>query len=120
MCVSSLVRMLAPIAPALASECWAVLDPDSDVFTTWPEALLRNDEAQTLAARGGQTVAVQVNGKLRFTVRIPRGTGAEESWVVDGVLATVEGREWLRTRYDWEKRRRVLVVGGGRVMNVVF
>lgn len=119
-CVSSLVRMLAPIAPALASECWAVLDPDSDVFTTWPEALLRNDEAQTLAARGGQTVAVQVNGKLRFTVRIPRGTGTEESWVVDGVLATVEGREWLRTRYDWEKRRRVLVVGGGRVMNVVF
>lgn len=119
-CVSSLVRMLAPIAPALASECWAVLDPDSDVFAAWPEALLRDDEAQTLAARGAQTVAVQVNGKLRFTVRIPRGTGAEESWVVDGVLATAEGREWLRTRYDWEKRRRVVVVGGGRVMNVVF
>ena len=123
-CVSSLVRMLAPVAPALASECWSVLESGSgrdEVFAGWPEPLLHHDEAGTLAMRGGQTVAVQVNGKLRFTVRIPRGeTGSEESWVVDGVLATAEGREWLRTRHDWEKRRRVVVVGGGKLMNVVF
>ena len=123
-CVSSLVRMLAPVAPALASECWSVLESGGgrdEVFAGWPEPLLHHDEAGTLAMRGGQTVAVQVNGKLRFTVRIPRGeTGSEESWVVDGVLATAEGREWLRTRHDWEKRRRVVVVGGGKLMNVVF
>lgn len=121
-CVSSLVRMLAPIAPALASECWSVLDPKAgDVFAEWPAALLRSDEAEALAKRGGQTVAVQINGKLRFTVRIPRAeTGPGTEWVVDGVLATVEGREWLTTRHDWEKRKRVVVVGGGKLMNVVF
>jgi len=36
------------------------------------------------------------------------------------VLATEEGRIWLMEKNDWEKRKRVVVVSGGKVLNVVF
>lgn len=73
-------------------------------------------------------MAVQVNGKLRFTVTIPRRLSPttessaleEQDWVVSRILETDEGRAWLRERNDWEKRRRVVVVKGGKLVNVVF
>lgn len=131
-CVSALLRLLGPIAPALASEGWEVLygtatggDRAGGGLNRWPAPLLRPEDAQTLSARGGLTVAVQVNGKLRFTVRIARAqsattAGETDEWVVNRVLETRAGVEWLRERHDWEKRRRVVVVRGGSLMNVVF
>lgn len=138
LCISSLLRLLAPIAPALSSEGWEILhepvlgspaEKMPSVFASpWPTPLLRAEEADVLSARGGQTVAVQVNGKLRFTVTIPRRLSPttessaleEQDWVVSRILETDEGRAWLRERNDWEKRRRVVVVKGGKLVNVVF
>ena len=136
LCISSLLRLLAPVAPALSSEGWEVLhDPvlgaprvPAIFASPWPTPLLRAEEADALSARGGQTVAVQVNGKLRFTVTIPRrqspttpdNAQEEQDWVVSRILETDEGRAWLRERNDWEKRRRVVVVKGGKLVNVVF
>ncbi|PWY83032.1 leucyl-tRNA synthetase [Aspergillus heteromorphus CBS 117.55] len=150
--ISSLLRLLAPIAPALASECWEILNssvtagnateteagadtstsPPALLDSPWPTPLLTLEEADILSARGGQIVAVQVNGKLRFTVTIPRrlsptttteGSGTvteEQDWIISRVLETDEGRVWLREKNDWEKRRRVIVVKGGKLINVVF
>ena len=136
LCISSLLRLLAPVAPALSSEGWEVLHEPvlgapraPAIFASpWPTPLLRAEEADALSARGGQTVAVQVNGKLRFTVTIPRrqspttpdSAQEEQDWVVSRILETDEGRAWLRERHDWEKRRRVVVVKGGKLVNVVF
>ncbi|GIK06488.1 leucyl-tRNA synthetase, mitochondrial [Aspergillus viridinutans] len=148
LCVSSLVRLLAPVAPALASECWEVLSDSlieenasigarvPDVFDCeWPSPLLTSEQADVLSARGGQIVAVQINGKLRFTVTIPRrlspttsaessdSSGAvtdEQDWIISRILETNEGRVWLREKNDWEKRRRVVVVKGGKLVNIVF
>ncbi|KAJ5205573.1 Aminoacyl-tRNA synthetase class 1a anticodon-binding [Penicillium cf. griseofulvum] len=139
--VSSLLRLLAPIAPALASESWEVLHATTNTTSTtpvpsvlsspWPSTLLTSDQAETLSSRGGQTVAVQINGKLRCAVTIPRmesqspqGKNApsqeEQDWIVSRVLETAEGKSWLREKNDWEKRRRVIVVKGGKLVNVVF
>ncbi|OJJ97347.1 hypothetical protein ASPACDRAFT_33320 [Aspergillus aculeatus ATCC 16872] len=146
--VSSLLRLLSPIAPALASECWEILngsvvtrnsaDAASETAAipsifdcNWPTPLLAPAEADILSARGGQTVAVQVNGKLRFSVKIPQrlspttaeanaNTTDEQDWIISRILETDEGRTWLREKNDWEKRRRVIVVKGGKVVNVVF
>ncbi|RAH70959.1 leucine--tRNA ligase NAM2 [Aspergillus aculeatinus CBS 121060] len=146
--VSSLLRLLSPIAPALASECWEILngsvvtrnsaDAASETAAipsifdcNWPTPLLAPAEADILSARGGQTVAVQVNGKLRFSVNIPQrlspttteanaNTTDEQDWIISRILETDEGRTWLREKNDWEKRRRVIVVKGGKVVNVVF
>lgn len=152
--VSSLLRLLAPVAPALSSECWEILhasilrkdQPDSKkdaanttvpaIFSSpWPTPLLTPEQADILSARGGQTVAVQINGKLRFTVTIPRmlsptttdssgQSGAssteEQDWIISRILETDKGRLWLREKNDWEKRRRVVVVKGGKLVNIVF
>ncbi|KKZ68928.1 leucyl-tRNA synthetase [[Emmonsia] crescens] len=144
--LSSLLRLLAPITPALASECWehlhsAILKPSAissppctipSIFSSpWPTPLLLSSEVQALGSRGGKTVAVQVNGKLRFSTTIPSPPGSEsaskkassddeQSWILSHLLETDEGKLWLKERNDWDKRKRVIVVGGGKVVNVVF
>lgn len=144
MCISSLLRLLAPIAPALASESWETLNepiigryPTNETIDNaydvppifdcpWPTALLTSEQADVLSARGGQTVAVQINGKLRFTVTVPRQLSPttdesnEQDVIINRILETDEGRTWLREKNDWEKRRRVIVVKGGRLVNIVF
>ncbi|KAL4898498.1 hypothetical protein BDV59DRAFT_167009 [Aspergillus ambiguus] len=145
LCVSSLLRLLAPVAPALASECWEILHNaavQNDISRAptifdccWPTPLLSTEQADALATRGGLTVAVQINGKLRFTVTVPRmpsptttaeasgksGMSAEEQdWIIGRILETDEGRSWLQQKNDWDKRRRVIVVKGGKLVNVVF
>jgi leucyl-tRNA synthetase len=66
--VQTLVRLIAPMAPHLAEESWALLGNESLVADAeWPSfdpALLVEDQV---------TLAVQVNGKLRDTLSAPRG-----------------------------------------------
>lgn len=141
--LSSLLRMLAPIAPAYSSELWHHLQepllspsstslpptPDSPVpslfAAPWPRPFLTDTDVSALQSRGGQTVAVQINGKTRFTVQVPRcpnegDSEKERAWVMGRILEAEAGRVWLRERNEWEKRKRVVVVPNGRVVNVVF
>jgi leucyl-tRNA synthetase len=66
--VRTLVRLIAPMAPHLAEESWALLGGEGLVTNAdWPDfdpALLVEDQV---------TLAVQVNGKLRDTLTAPRG-----------------------------------------------
>ena len=66
--VQTLVRLVSPMAPHLAEECWALVGGEGlAADAEWPDfdpALLVDDEV---------TVAVQVNGKLRDTLSAPRG-----------------------------------------------
>jgi hypothetical protein len=48
------------------------------------------------------------------------GRKKEQEWIISRVLETTEGKHWLREKNDWEKRRRVIVVKGGKLVNVVF
>jgi leucyl-tRNA synthetase len=63
-----LLLLIAPMAPHLAEECWALLGEDGMIAdAAWPTfdpGLLIDEEV---------TLAVQVNGKLRDTVTAPRG-----------------------------------------------
>ncbi|KAJ5669203.1 Leucine--tRNA ligase [Penicillium macrosclerotiorum] len=141
--ISSLLRMLAPIAPAIASESWEVLheslkDPTPSAPTPsihaspWPTSILTNEQCDAISARGGQTVAVQINGKLRCAVTIPhmpektttpQGKGQtqeEQEWIISRILETAEGKVWLQEKNDWGKRKRVIIVKGGKLVNVVF
>ena len=162
-CVSALLRLLSPIAPALASEFWEVLHQEilpsaeiqdsgiPSIFSVpWPTPLLTDSESRALSARGFQTTAVQVNGKLRFTVTIPHllsnaipvseksvsasipsdqfpkehvehgAVTEEQDWIISQILKTEKGQLWLTKKNDWQKRRRVVVVKGGKLVNVVF
>ncbi len=68
----TLVRLVAPMMPHLAEEAWAAMGESGLVADApWPEhdpALLVEDEV---------TIALQVNGKLRDTLKAPRGSPRE-------------------------------------------
>ena len=71
--VRTLVRLIAPMAPHLAEEAWARLGGAGLVAdASWPEA----DPA--LLVDDAVTIAVQVNGKLRDTLQVAKGTAREE------------------------------------------
>jgi leucyl-tRNA synthetase len=71
--VEPLVPLVAPFAPHLAEELWEKLGHEGSIFegANWPAY----DPAKTMA----DTVEfiVQVNGKLRGRLPLPRGIGEE-------------------------------------------
>ncbi len=69
---SALVRLLHPIAPHVTEEVWQALGHAQSLLRSgWPQW------DADLLARQEVTVAVQVNGKLRATVSLPRGADGE-------------------------------------------
>jgi leucyl-tRNA synthetase len=67
--LEALVLLLGPMVPHIAEELWARLGHDTLLADApWPEA----DAAWLVEDR--VTLAVQVNGKLRATISLPRGS----------------------------------------------
>ncbi|MDE2464802.1 MAG: leucine--tRNA ligase [Alphaproteobacteria bacterium] len=87
----SLVLLIGPMMPHLAEECWQHLGQSGLVAKTpWPKAdpeLVRATEV---------TLAVQVNGKLRGTLELAKGTAKEDAQraalALDSVQRALEGR----------------------------
>ena len=71
--VEPLVRLVAPFAPHMAEELWRRLGHRESIFegANWPDF----DPAR--AAELMVKVAVQVNGKVRATVSVPKGADRE-------------------------------------------
>jgi len=102
-----LVIMLAPYAPHIAEEMWEVLGHDTSVFSAkWPG----HDER--LASAGDVEIAVQVNGKLRSRLTVPRGTGEKE--VVERALADESVKKYV----DGKKVKKVIYVQD-RLLNLL-
>lgn len=102
-----LVRLIAPMMPHLAEECWAALGHQGLVSqAAWPEveaALLVSD---TL------TLPVQVNGKKRGDIVIGRNASDQE--IETAVLAL----DAVKTALNGKPVRKVIVVPQ-RIVNVV-
>lgn len=101
------ILLAAPMMPHLAEELWSELGHAEPVVATrWPEA----DPA--LLVEDSVTVAVQVNGKLRATIELPKDADpklAEETALAqEGVIAAMSG-----------KTPRKVVVVPNRIVNVV-
>ena len=72
--VTPLVQMVSPFAPHIAEELWSVLGNTTSVFDSgWPaydEALIVEDTI---------TMAVQVNGKTRGTISVPKDVTQDQA-----------------------------------------
>ncbi len=115
--IEPIIIMLAPLAPHFAEECWERLylgaaiqklaGRSTSVFDAeWPEfdaALVLAEDAE---------VAVQVNGKLRGRLIVPRGLTQQE--VVDRALADPGVKRFL----DGKPIRKVVYVPD-RLLNLV-
>lgn len=105
--VRALVVMLAPFAPHVAEELWESLGVGGSVFRqNWPSA----DAA--LAAEEALEIVVQVNGKVRGRLQVPRGTS--ETALRSLALEERRVRQWIEGRTV-----RKLVVVPDKLINIV-
>ena len=78
--IKELVIIIAPFVPHLAEELWSILgNKDSISYQEWPsydEGLIQLDNV---------TIAVQVNGKLRANIEVPKDSA--EDFVVTEALS---------------------------------
>lgn len=135
--LSALLRMLAPVAPAFAEECWEMLHtaPPSRPNLRAPASIFTFPFPTPLAelpTPGGselQTCVVQENGRRRLAVEIglpPKELldggreAALKDWVVWEIRSTEEGGAWLRGKATaTEEWKRIVVARGGTVVNFV-
>lgn len=120
----ALVRMLAPIAPAFASECWLMLGAKEPLFSgavrfPAPDGTLPLMKPRT------QTCAVQINGKVKVALDIPRPpveTMKDDeltAWLVDRILEA-DGASKLGDANVIRRAKKTIVVRGGKVVNFVL
>ncbi|MCJ2141215.1 leucine--tRNA ligase [Methylobacterium sp. E-066] len=102
-----LVQLIAPMMPHLAEECWTALGrPGLAAQAPWPEAeagLLVEDEI---------TLPVQINGKKRADVTVPRDADPK------AVEAATLALETVQKILEGKPPRKVIVVPG-RIVNLV-
>ena len=105
--LATLLRIVAPMVPHLAEEVWAAQGHDGLIAdVAWPAvdpALLVDDEV---------TVALQVNGKLRDTIVLPKGLAREEA------EARALASEKIMRAMEGKPPRKVIVVPD-RLVNIV-
>jgi leucyl-tRNA synthetase len=91
------LQMLFPFAPHIAEELWHRFWPDSLFEAGWPEL----DESAL--ERDVVEVAVQVNGRVRGTIRISKDAPLEvalaEAKKVPNVQAHLKGKEVMKEIY---------------------
>ena len=105
--LSPLVVLLSPFAPHIAEELWQALgNSDSVSFASFPEFVAE------YAAEDNVTYPVQFNGKMRFTVDMPKSASPAE--VEAAVRAMDQTAKWLA-----DKTIVKVIVVPGRIINIV-
>ncbi len=100
----TLLTLLNPVAPHITEELWQTAGFEGRVYqTTWPEY----DEAKTVEAQ--VEIGVQVNGKMRVTVSVPKDMEKE------AVIAAA--KEALGDKLTGTVVKEIYVPG--RIVNIV-
>ena len=102
-----LARLIGPMVPHLAEELWRMLGHgELLVHSAWPalDAALARDETVTMA--------VQINGKLRGTLEMPRDAAKETAEQAALALADVQ-------KHLGGKAPRKVIVVPNRIVNIV-
>ncbi|KAI5820080.1 leucyl-tRNA synthetase [Pyronema omphalodes] len=111
----SLLRLLAPIAPAVAEEGWEImhkgtkLEGSKVLEMRWPEV-----DTREVLQSAKKDIAIAINGKVRFTLQVEEELeGAEQSVL----LGLVNGHDqW--TKWGAGKEVKKVIVGkGGKLVN---
>lgn len=134
-----LLKMMAPMAPAVAEECWSMLYSTSSsssqnniIFEqqpnnkkTWPVP----DGTLSLLRTETVKCGVMVNGRLRCEVEIPADRPADvqdgpdfERWVTGEILKSPEAQGKLTegALFDIRKAKKMFFVKGGKSVSYVI
>jgi leucyl-tRNA synthetase len=105
--VNILVQLFAPMMPHLAEECWAALGHQALVAQApWPQV------ERDLLIENTLTLPVQINGKKRADVTVPRGAANAE------IEAAVLALDAVKRVLDGKIPKKVIIVPQ-RIVNVV-
>ena len=104
----TLVKLLSPFAPHMAEELWEKLGhKESLAYEPWPEydaTLAKDDEID---------LVVQINGKLRATIRVPAGITEDDAKVA--AFADQNVKKYL----EGQSIKKTIFVGG-KLINIVI
>jgi leucyl-tRNA synthetase len=108
--LSNLVILISPIMPHLAEELWEKLGNktlvSAEKFPDFDPTLILEDEVG---------VAIQVAGKLRAVIQMPKGTAKEEmeklAFENENVKKFIEGKEIKKIISVPDKLLNIVVVG---------
>jgi leucyl-tRNA synthetase len=103
----TLLTLLNPFAPHITEELWEMLGHGEMLATTaWPSY----DEAKML--RDTVEIPIQINGRLRCTITLPRETGKEDALAAamadERVIPAISGKTIVKT-----------IVVPGKIINIV-
>jgi len=102
-----LVQLISPMMPHLAEECWQVLGQNGLISEAgWPQI------ERDLLVEDTVTLVVQVNGKKRGDVTVPRGAQNPE---IEGAVLALDA---VKSALGGKPVRKVIVVPM-RIVNVV-
>lgn len=102
--LNTLLLLLNPVAPHMTEEMWELLGNEGRVYqAAWPEY----DEAKTVESE--IEIAVQVNGKVRATIKVPAEVSKED--------AIAAGKEALGDKLTGNIIKEIYVPG--RIVNIV-
>ncbi|MFM9865785.1 MAG: class I tRNA ligase family protein, partial [Micropepsaceae bacterium] len=105
--LETLVLLMNPMVPHLAEECWQTLGHTTlVVHTAWPKA----DPA--LTRQDTVTIAIQVDGKRRDEIDMPKDADAKT------VEAAVLARDMVAKAIDGRRVKKVIIVPN-RIANIV-
>ena len=105
--VNVLVQLFAPMMPHLAEECWAMLGHKTLVAqAAWPAV------ERSLLVEDTLTLPVQINGKKRDEITVPRAASNTE------IEAAVLALDAVKKALDGKSPKKVIIVPG-RIVNVV-
>lgn len=105
--VEKLVLMISPFAPHLGEECWSLLGHEESLaYHPWVEY----DE--TLCVDDTVRIGVQVNGKTRGEIEIPKDANQDEAMAeamkVQSVFNQVDGKDMKK-----------IIFVQGRILNII-
>lgn len=105
--LNAVLILLSPMVPHITEELWCVMGNEEPITTAkWPQAdatLLEADEVK---------IAVQVNGRLRGEVTVPRSASQED------VLAAARKNDSVQRHIEGKAIQKIVYVAG-RLLNVV-
>ncbi|HBM90520.1 MAG TPA: leucine--tRNA ligase, partial [Rhodospirillaceae bacterium] len=105
--LESLVRLLNPMLPHVTEELWAQMGHTTPlVETLWPQAL------PELLVEASVTLAIQINGKLRATIKLPKDTASAE------VEKVALAHEKVKHALEGKTVRKTIVVPN-KIVNIV-
>ena len=106
--LESLLKLIAPFAPHLSEELWHDLGNEESIhITDWP------GYDEQYIAEANVTIAVQINGKVRAQVLVPRGGSQDVAYEAaladDKVKSYVVGQKFLKIIFVPDKLLSLVV-----------